>query len=58
MLGGEMVLLGEVCHSSGHKVLQKAKTKLGAVEKQMAQTGPYSGQMSSFLLKTFPKQYL
>jgi len=53
-----MVLLGEVCHSSGHKVLQKAKTKLGAVEKQMAQTGPYSGQMSSFLLKTFPKQYL
>ena len=57
MLKGEMVLLGEVCLSPGHEELQKSKTKFGAMEEQMAQTGSYSREMSSFLLKTLPKQY-
>lgn len=54
---GETVLLCEVCLSPGHEELQKPKTKFGAMEEQMAQMGSYSGQMSSFLLKTLPEQY-
>lgn len=43
MLGGEMMLLGEVCFSPGHELLQKSKTKFGAMEEPTAQTGSYSG---------------
>lgn len=43
MLRGEMMLLGEVCFSPGHELLQKSKTKFGAMEEPTAQTGSYPG---------------